>query len=518
MAEMISSAVAHEAVNQVLSSIKERYEGNSGAKGHMERMEMAHIKLEAALETSDKWIVTSVPLIHWRRKLKRAAQECDDMLRNCKKRLQREEEIQHMLSNSSFPMRIAHTTRSLAASIFNYGHNKLSLSTVRRFEWYAEGASEFVRYMELGGTPHRYMFFDPLVRHLLEGKGTKYFLVRGDQRVSFHLRPFGQPGYGVEGRLMFLLQDGNAPEKNFVLAVHLRLTERTNIVGVIVRCMQLFTSHLGSTVETVKTEVTQLPVQDFTWAPYDFSVCSCKEHSDNLHTIVYKWFRPNPLCCQQQDYHHTQSYPGRSTISLTESLPCDMYLESVTEVYLQGYIALSSGREISNSKTGCTRNFPYLKLAGLILPHATLEDLSPAVRSSASEMINDTGTAHCGLYANICFEQLGGIVLPNAKDFFCRNAAATSYQMFRKPKHEGTYFRVEETLRRKTDWKGKVGKSQELQGKMAQERTSEIVVFISTLVAHAPVHLQGSISDESEKEKLLPTLMERGHQNHDTDA
>ncbi|GJN25216.1 hypothetical protein PR202_gb13015 [Eleusine coracana subsp. coracana] len=98
MAEMVSSAVAQEAVNQVLSSIKDRYEGNSGAKGHMERMEMAHIKLEAALETSNNWNVTSAPLIHWRSKLKRA-QECDGMLRSCKKRLQEEEKMEDRTSS-----------------------------------------------------------------------------------------------------------------------------------------------------------------------------------------------------------------------------------------------------------------------------------------------------------------------------------------------------------------------------------------------------------------------------------
>ncbi|KAK3118852.1 hypothetical protein QOZ80_9BG0709470 [Eleusine coracana subsp. coracana] len=117
MAEMVSSAVAQEAVNQVLSSIKDRYEGNSGAKGHMERMEMAHIKLEAALETSNNWNVTSAPLIHWRSKLKRAAQECDGMLRSCKKRLQEEEKMEDRFRNSSFPTRIAHTARSLVTFI-----------------------------------------------------------------------------------------------------------------------------------------------------------------------------------------------------------------------------------------------------------------------------------------------------------------------------------------------------------------------------------------------------------------
>ena len=82
--EMVSSAVAQEAVNQVLSRIKEGYQDTSDAKENIERMEMAHIKLEAALETSNKWNVTSVPLLRWRSKLKRTSQECDNTLRRCR--------------------------------------------------------------------------------------------------------------------------------------------------------------------------------------------------------------------------------------------------------------------------------------------------------------------------------------------------------------------------------------------------------------------------------------------------
>ena len=87
-AEMVSSAVAQEAVNQVLSRIKDGCHHKSDAKEHIERMEMAHIKMEAALETSNKWNVTSAPLLRWQRKLKRASQEWDNTLRRCRQRLQ----------------------------------------------------------------------------------------------------------------------------------------------------------------------------------------------------------------------------------------------------------------------------------------------------------------------------------------------------------------------------------------------------------------------------------------------
>jgi len=87
-AEMVSSAVAQEAVIQILSRIKEGCQDKSDAKEHIERMEMAHIKMEAALETSNKWNVTSAPLLRWQRKLKRALQECDNTLHRCRQRLQ----------------------------------------------------------------------------------------------------------------------------------------------------------------------------------------------------------------------------------------------------------------------------------------------------------------------------------------------------------------------------------------------------------------------------------------------
>ncbi|CAD6253325.1 unnamed protein product [Miscanthus lutarioriparius] len=235
---MVSSAVAQEAVNQVLSRIKEDYQDKSDAKENIERMEMAHIKMEAALETSNKWNVTSAPLLCWRSKLKRASQECDNTLRRCS-------------VGSACKKRKKYSKR-----LGNDDELRGSTAT-RRFERFAEGANEFLRYVELGGTPCRYLFFDPLIRHLLAGKGTKYCLVSRGQHLSFLLQPFSPPEHGMEVSLIFLLEDANAPENNFLLALNLQLSKSTNIVGVVVRCLHLFTPHLRSTVETVKTKLTQ---------------------------------------------------------------------------------------------------------------------------------------------------------------------------------------------------------------------------------------------------------------------
>nr|CAB3451802.1 unnamed protein product [Digitaria exilis]CAB3455577.1 unnamed protein product [Digitaria exilis] len=96
MAEMVSSAVVNEAVSQIMSDLISRHEEKqkSKAKESLERLEMVHIKLDAALGTSEKWHITDASLLRWRKKLKRAAQECDDTLQKCKHRIIEEEQIE----------------------------------------------------------------------------------------------------------------------------------------------------------------------------------------------------------------------------------------------------------------------------------------------------------------------------------------------------------------------------------------------------------------------------------------
>ncbi|KAF8772288.1 hypothetical protein HU200_005924 [Digitaria exilis] len=145
-------------------------------------MEMAHIRMEAALEASQRWSITSVPLLRWRSKLKRAAQECDQPCAGASGRLQEEEE-----ERSSLPSRVACAAMSLVSSIIGGGSDdEVGGSTVRRFERFADGTSEFLRYVELGGgMPRRSVFFNgALLRHLLEGKRDKELLCWWRQHLS----------------------------------------------------------------------------------------------------------------------------------------------------------------------------------------------------------------------------------------------------------------------------------------------------------------------------------------------
>jgi uncharacterized protein YukE len=348
MAEMVGSAVAQEAAHQVLSRFIERYEQRPlDANERMERLEMAHIRLEAALEASQRWgRVTSAPLLRWRSKLKRAAQECDHALRRCRRRLrQQEEEAARHATSGSLPSRVARTARSFVSSILGRGRGgedelglgggSASAAAVRRFERFADGASEFLRYVELGGTPHRR--FTPLagllVRHLLAGRGPKSCSIHGGQHLSLLLQPFSQPDHEtMQGALLFLLQDSDAPENNFLLSLGLRLSESTDVVGVVVRCLELFAPHLRSTADAVKAKLTQLSTQDLCWVPDAYSILGRNEHRDNLHCITSQWFRPNLLCCHQHDHHH------RSTLLPESSMASDVYLEPVIQVHLLGHI------------------------------------------------------------------------------------------------------------------------------------------------------------------------------------
>ena len=57
MAELVGPAIVQETVSQILSSLVQKYDEKeeSNANRNLERLDMAHIRLEAALETSDKW-------------------------------------------------------------------------------------------------------------------------------------------------------------------------------------------------------------------------------------------------------------------------------------------------------------------------------------------------------------------------------------------------------------------------------------------------------------------------------
>jgi hypothetical protein len=65
MAELVSAAIVQETVGQILSGLVQKYEEKeeSNEKRNLERLEMAQIRFEVALETSNKWQITDPSLL-----------------------------------------------------------------------------------------------------------------------------------------------------------------------------------------------------------------------------------------------------------------------------------------------------------------------------------------------------------------------------------------------------------------------------------------------------------------------
>ena len=212
MAEIVTSTVVQETVSQVLSGLVQKYEDKeeSNVIRNLERLEMAHIRLEAALETSEKWQITYASLLRWHRKLKRVAQECDEMVHKCKLRILEDERMEQEVRSASIAKRFVHATKSFVSSVLNCNSNKLSRSITQRFEWYADGASEFLRFIQFGGTPRCHMPFHSLVKNLFVGKELHHKIFREIEYPSFQfsLVPIISPVLGIEAILVLIQNDG----------------------------------------------------------------------------------------------------------------------------------------------------------------------------------------------------------------------------------------------------------------------------------------------------------------------
>ncbi|TVU40671.1 hypothetical protein EJB05_14140, partial [Eragrostis curvula] len=426
MAETVSSAVVQETVNRILSGLVQKYEKyESDSNKNMERLEMAHIRLEAALETSYKWQIFDASLLRWRKKLKRAAHECNDTLHKCKRRVLEDENIEQEVRNSSLSTRIAHAAKSFVCSIFSGNNDELSCSTVQRFEWFASGASEFLRFVELGGAPRRYIPFQSLVKNLLAGKELYHQIFQGNGYPLFELflLPFSTAEHGIEASLILIQKGNNRPEVSTYFSIALQVSESTDIIGIAVKCLNLFSPHFKCATDDIRKELTQLDTQNISWAP---SVYSCKKEYHDIYNFGSQCFRPNPLCCKQHNRHELQHIKNSDILGSS-----DVSLEPVREVSFQTFL---SEDVIS------LQDAPYLKAGILFAPHRSLKGMHA---NKSSSIVAVVGKEQCCLHTDITFQQLKGIVLPAAVDYFHQNANATIYQIIWKSEHGSAVFHYE---------------------------------------------------------------------------
>ncbi|TVU40684.1 hypothetical protein EJB05_14154, partial [Eragrostis curvula] len=494
MAETISSAVIQETVNRFLSGMVQKYEEEyeSDANKKLERLEMAHIRLEAALETSYKWQITDASMLRWRKKLKRAAQECGDTLHKCKQRVLEDENIEQEVRNSSLPNRISHATKSFVLSIFSGNNNELSSSTVQRFEWFADGASEFLRFVELGGTPRRQILYQSFVNNLLAGKELHHEIVWGNGYPLFQLclLPFSTSDRGIETSLILIKKDSNGPEVSTYFHIALQVSETTDIIGIAVKCLHLFAPHFKYATDDIKKVLTQLHTQNISWVP---SVCSRKKECHNVYSFASQCYRPNPLCCKQHDQHELRHISNSDIVGSS-----DVSLEPVIEVDFQTFLY---------DDVISLQDAPYLRTGIIFAPHRSLNGILPANKSSS--IVAVVGKEQCCLHTDVTFQQLKEIMLPKAIDYFYQNANATVYQMIWKSEHGSAVIFYEKadmsTVRISMETqrsfvrarKRKVSQRKDLE----HNRTRMIPDLLQLCGAHMLVRLQSIFINWMQKEK-----------------
>uniref|UniRef100_N1R4E6 Uncharacterized protein n=1 Tax=Aegilops tauschii TaxID=37682 RepID=N1R4E6_AEGTA len=459
MAEMVKSAIVAEAVNRIISGIaptskiEDKTYGGSSGDGGIERLEMARIKMEAALQTSNKWQITDTSIFHWRKKVKHFAQDCDDEARRCRQLFREEDEAEQAARKSSFPRRVAHTTKTFISSFIRRGNDhcsagRVTAAAVRRFERLADDASEFMRYVQLGGTPRHHLFFDPLIGHIFAGKTLTYQVLHpGGQYHFLRIRSVGFNDRGLEATITYIYEDRKVPKNNFTLGVMMRLSESTDIIGTTVKCLRLVTPHFKCTADVVIREITHLPTQDFSYFAH-------VQHCDHIHRTLTEWFRPDPLCCQGYDHDVVPSSHGGSNCNNgggNKFRFSSIFPESVCQVFLLRPMSLSeylSGSTIvtGHDDTSSLENFVPLKLGILLLPHDSLED--PKSPCPATEVID--GEKQPLTHVNVHPDQLDKILLPKAIDYLHHNDEAMTYQVCWRSNHGSAHLCVEKTSSERT--------------------------------------------------------------------
>ncbi|CAM0948030.1 unnamed protein product [Alopecurus aequalis] len=479
MAEMVASAVVGETLSRISSFLIDK--PGEQKPSDVERLEMAHIKMEAALQISKRWQISHVPVLCWRSKLKRAAEECDETLRHCKQRAMEDEVIRQGISQSPFPKRVAHAAKSFMSSFIIRGKDESSSPVnVRRFERFAEGAGEFLKFVEFGATPHQYMFFNPLVRQLLAGQALRYQVSRVSKFYFLGIRPMSFEERGVEAICAFVFQDFRAPTKSFSIGFMLRLSESSDIFGIIMSCMESVTPHFRDAAKVMKRELIQLPTQDFSWqtqTPYweDYS------YWVNAYNTITQWLRPNPLCCNEHKHDlitHASSSSIPNVSSPASSRLASTFMEQVIGMYLQCHI-YAHDKRLQNLVTkhgrkgrGSTLNLEsaLLKLEVLFVPHDSPEGIEPTTESFAFEVID--GKEQEMVHSNASLLDVDEKMLPKAIEYLSQNSGSRMYQMCLRSTHGTAHLCVGKTT---TDVQSAgIGESSQSQSHVWNKRVDQI--------------------------------------------
>ncbi|KAJ1287573.1 hypothetical protein BS78_02G020300 [Paspalum vaginatum] len=276
LSEMLGSALVQEAVSRVVSCVlgkrKERASQAQGHKDNMERLDMAILGMESALEMSanHRGSIINVSLLQTRKKIECAYVQAKEL-----------QDKQKLLKAGDVP----------------------------RFERFADWAHKFVGDVECARSLSRNNLCNNsiIVRHLLQGRRLMchQLVVQGNQRRSVDIFPFScSEERGFEAVLFYSCkEDDSTPMqegKTFSLMLILRLSGgSTDIVGVAIKGLQYLASQFKLVAaESAAGELTLLPTllrQGIAPSHVPWEVDALPQF---LVTPIAQYFRPDPACCR----------------------------------------------------------------------------------------------------------------------------------------------------------------------------------------------------------------------------
>jgi len=255
MAEIVGSAVASEAVSRAVSSFlsSDKTSQQESVEDKAERLEMAVLKIRSVVAVSEHVHISHLPLLQWKAKLKRVAEEGDDILLHVHKK-QQTLRCNRVVSNSSTGNSISQYLIQAAKCFVPFCRKEdeelMSDNTLRRFERLADGADSFFRLVESGGHPNKSVFLPPpLTRALLAGDSMQFLIQT--KTGSDHImvwpwldHPDAKSGSGLEACLFVSREDEVVWQKGFKMCVLFRLSEASDIVAIAISCLELLATSI----------------------------------------------------------------------------------------------------------------------------------------------------------------------------------------------------------------------------------------------------------------------------------
>ncbi|OEL14510.1 hypothetical protein BAE44_0024471 [Dichanthelium oligosanthes] len=200
---------------------------------------MAVLKIRSVVAVSEDHRISHLPLLHWKAKLKRIAEEGDDLLRTHKKQALECNSVSDSTPGNSISQYLIQAAKRFVP--FCRKEDEFSDNTLRRFERLADGADSFFRLVESGGHPKKSVFLPSLTRSLLAGDSMEFSIQRrsGDDHIM--LWPWLGPdiGSGLMACLSVSREDEVMWQKSFKMCVVFRLSEASNILAIAMSCLEL---------------------------------------------------------------------------------------------------------------------------------------------------------------------------------------------------------------------------------------------------------------------------------------